>query len=128
MRRIGLFVLFVMGLLLGTAGDATAGGDPFVGGWRSVDTDGSHQSLQVEPLGAGYDAAYYRDSFATVCEGEPARIWARMRVDGDVMKGSGDLRCQNGINFHLDVGRYVYDPGSDTLVDSFGIVWVRVGS
>jgi hypothetical protein len=128
MRRIGLFVLFVMGLLLATAGHATAGGDPFIGGWRSVDTDGSQQSLQVEPLGAGYNAAYYRDSFTSgVCQGAPAKIWSRMRVNGNVMKGSSaDLRCPNNIHFHLGAGRYIYDPGTDTLVDGAGIVWTRV--
>jgi hypothetical protein len=128
MRRIGLFVLFVMGLSLATAGQATAGGDPFVGGWRSIDTDGSHQSMQVDSLGGGYDAVYVRDSFATVCGGEPARIQGRMKVDGDVLKGFGDLRCPNGINFHALVSRWDYDASSDTLTDNFGIVWVRVGS
>jgi hypothetical protein len=129
MRRIGLFVLFVLGLSLATAGQATAGGDPFVGAWRSVDTDGSHQSLQVVPIGAGYDAAYYRDSFTSgVCAGAPAKIWSRMRVNGNVMKGSGDLRCPNHIRHHLGVGRYLYDPGTDTLVDGFGIVWTRIAS
>jgi hypothetical protein len=129
MRRIVLFVLVVVGVLLVTAGDATAGGDPFLGGWRSVDTDGSQQSLQVEPLGPGYNAVYYRDSFTSgVCHGAPAKIWSRMHVNGNVMKGSGDLRCPNNIHFHLGVGRYIYDPGTDTLVDGFGIVWTRVAS
>jgi hypothetical protein len=126
MRRIGLFAALGLVLVMSGAGAARAGTDPFLGGWRSIDTDGSHQSMQVDPLGAGYDAAFIRDSYASVCDGEPAKLQGRLKVDGDFMRGFADLRCPNGINFHALVTAFDYDSSTDTLVDNFGIVWVRV--
>ena len=100
----------------------------FTGSWVSVDTDGSDQTLVVS--GGAQPSVIYQDFFANGCDrfGGPATHWV----------GAGKGSVEEGtlfVVFHKSgCGRllqggyedwFVYEAGSDTLEDSFGIIWTR---
>jgi hypothetical protein len=107
-------------------GGAASGG--LAGTWTSLDTDGSTQTLSITGSGDKAYAMVYGDESATgACNGAPARIVGPGFVDGNVVVFEGTLVCLPGGNpfrSRLTLG-FGYDAGSDTLTDSFGIVWHR---
>ena len=106
----------------------SAASSQFAGIWTSTDTDGSSQMLTVS--GGARPSVVYQDFYASGCDnfGGPATHWVgagRGEVDGDTLwvefhkSGCGTF-LQGGYGDF-----YEYDSGTDTLVDSFGIVWSR---
>lgn len=116
------------GVVLASTASATSGA--LAGTWTSIDTDGSHQTLDI--MGSGnhaYSMIYTDDSATGGCDGNPARISGPGYVDGDELFRAGTLVCLPGGNeFRERIGiGFAYDTGSDTLTDDFGIVWHRAG-
>jgi hypothetical protein len=119
-------VIAVMGAVL--APSASAAGGDLAGRWTSVDNDGSIQTLDVTGYGANVYAMAYEDESATgACGGAPARISGPGHVFGDEVVMVGSLVCLPGGNvFRTRVEIvFVHDTETDTLTDSFGIVWQR---
>ena len=128
-RLLGLAVTahLVTAMLLAVAPVAAAG-SAFAGTWTSIDNDGSFQMLTVS--GGNAPSVTYQDFFASSCQrdGSPSTHWVSAgqgTVDGDTLfvdfhkSGCGRLT----IGAYADA--YTYDAGSDTLTDTFGIVWER---
>jgi hypothetical protein len=108
---------------------AWAAGGGLADTWTSVDTDGSDQTLSITGSGGKAYAMVYDDDSATVCNGAPARIVGPGFVDGSDVVMEGTLVCLPGGNpfrSRLAIG-FRYDAGTDTLTDSFGVVWHRAG-
>ena len=115
-------------LVVGPVSASPAGSGPFGGTWRSIDTDGSSQLLVVS-RGAS-PSVVYQDFYASSCDnfGGAATHWVAAgmgSVDGDLLEvwfhKSGCGTFQKG--GYGDA--YLYDAGTDTLTDTFGIVWSR---
>jgi hypothetical protein len=117
----------VLAMLPGTAWASTG---ELAGTWISVDADGSVQTLDITGSGeTAYSMVYVDESATGACNGAPARVSGPGFVDGDVVVMFGTLVCLPGGNVfrsRLTLG-YEFDPGTDTLTDSFGIVWHRTG-
>ncbi len=113
----------------------SAAPNPFVGSWESTDIDGSYQVLTVGGgPGASHRVRYY-DYGASVCDDPPfsgalefaASASGFLAESGNDLTGTLPVYCLTrppafwgNAAFH-----YVYDPSSDTLTDSFGVVWAR---
>lgn len=124
---IGLSLLFAIASVL-MAPSATAAGGALAGSWTSVDSDGSNQTLDI--MGSGnhtYSMIYFDESATSACGGNPARVSGPGFVDGNELLQVGSIVCLPGGNdFRTRIAiSYVYDPGTDTLTDAFGIVWHR---
>jgi hypothetical protein len=133
-NRFGLFVIIAVSLIMATfVSRAGAASDPFVGSWTSTDTDGSYQILTI---GGGSDSLYhvrYYDFGASTCGLDPttgeilyaASIEGTLSLSNSRLSGTLPLYCQTApptfdSNAFL---QYTYDPATDTLIDSFGVVW-----
>ena len=103
------------------------------GVWVSTDTDGSAQRLVI---GAGPNGLYrvlYTDEGASACGPGPrgdlvaAALRGNMTRAGDELSGDLPLVCRTSPPQLLGVFRltFTYEAASDTLVDTFGIVWSR---
>lgn len=128
-RRISIIVgTLVLALAIPAAALAAPGSSPFDGTWVSEDYDGSSQLLLVS--GGGHPSVVYQDFYASGCDrfAGPDTHWVgagQGSIDGDVLWVSFH---KSGCGTFLQGGYedyYVYDSGSDTLTDSFGIVWYR---
>jgi hypothetical protein len=121
----GVVLAFTSAVLAPSAMAASGG---LAGRWTSVDTDGSHQTLDIRGSGSrAYAVVYVDDSATSVCGGAPARISGPGYVDGDSLVAVGVLVCLPGGNVlreRLAIG-YQYDAATDTLTDDFGILWHR---
>ena len=119
----------VVGSMLVAPATASAASDAFRGTWTSTDVDGSSQWLAIGGSGsAGLHSV--RGSSTTrphrVC-GLPASVAGQGSTAGDTLTMTGVLTCRPGGNplrFRITV-EFVYSPGSDTLADSFGVIWQR---
>ena len=127
-RRALVIALVALGTLFVVAPVSAATSSPFTGNWVSTDTDGSHQTLSVSS--GRSPSVVYQDFYASGCDnfGGPATHWVaagKGTVDGDTLwvgfHKSGCGRFEQG--GYGDV--YVYDAGTDTLVDTFDITWYR---
>ena len=129
--RRGLVVATVALAVQLVAGPVSAAnGSQFTGRWVSTDTDGSSQTLNVS--GGARPSVVYQDFYASGCDtfGGPATHWVasgKGSVDGDVLEvGFHKSGCGSfGMGGYGDA--YVYDAGTDTLTDTFGITWYRAG-
>jgi hypothetical protein len=128
-RRILLGVAsLVLALTVPAATLAASPSSVFTGTWESTDTDGSHQTLVVSS--GSSPTVVYQDFYASGCDtfAGPATHWVgagRASADGDVLWVSFH---KSGCGTFLQGGYedfYAYDAGTDTLTDSFGIVWTR---
>ena len=123
-----LAISMVGATLLAMAPAAAAAGPGVAGTWVSTDSDGSTQALAI---GRGATPAVtYQDFFASSCDrdGSPSTHFVasgRGTVVGDVLQ----VEFRNGRCGRHAIGPFalgfVYDPGSDTLTDDFGITWSR---
>ena len=72
---------------------------------------------------------FYVDDFTSgICGGPPAKVVGRAVVDGNVLFTRGTLVCLHGGNplpGERILGTYEYRAGTDTLIDSSGVVWHR---
>ena len=128
MRRVisGLVGAVLVGQLV--AATALGAASAFKGQWTSTDTDGSFQLLLVSS-GSSPSVVYQDFSASTCARFGPSTHW--------VASGSGSVEGNDlFVHFHhsgcgtFTIGEYddfwTYAPGSDTLIDSFGIVWTRL--
>jgi hypothetical protein len=132
MRRIvlvGMCSVVLAAVFLGVGAAASPHDDVFQGSWRSIDIDGSHQTLDIQGSGqSGHHAMVLLDDSATAaCQGSPARFQGSGLVDGDSLLMTGTLTCMPGGNplrGRTSLG-FVYKPGTDTLSDDSGVTWYR---
>ena len=102
----------------------------FTGSWKATDIpDGSHMTLVVST--GARPSVVYQDFYASGCDNNswlPADHWTAAgtgSVDGDTLwisfhkSGCGTFVAGGYEDY------YTYDSGSDTVTDSFGIVWTR---
>jgi hypothetical protein len=125
---VGVSALVVsVGML---AAPASAKPGNLAGNWESVDLDGSHQTLRIKGAGKHvYSMFYFDDRTSGICGGSPAKVVGRAVAEGNVLTGRGTLVCLPGGNplpAQKITGSYEYDLGTDTLTDSWGVVWERV--
>ena len=100
---------------------------PFDGVWRSIDFDGSQQTLTVLGSAPAARSVTLFDESASVCGGAPAQLTGPAAVSGSTLVVSGLLTCRPGGNqfrVRMSVG-WTLDSGTDTLTDDFGTVWHR---
>ena len=130
-----LFVVAVTLLMVSAVfvTNASAKKDPFVGHWKSTDIDGSYQTLTIGGgPGSSYHVRYY-DYGATVCGLDPdtgeflyaASAAGTLALSAGVLSGTMPVYCQTAPPsfFSSASFEYTYDSATDTLVDSFGVVW-----
>ena len=126
--RLAHSVLIALTLAaLGATSVLAAPSDPFKGSWRSIDADGSNQSLAFGGNGATRMVTLRDDNATTpACGGGPAVGRGVGEVDGDTIGGTFSLRCASGAVFDADF-EFTYDQATNTLTDSFGggVVWTR---
>jgi hypothetical protein len=132
MRRIVLVAMCSLVLAAGALGggaSASPTNDVFLGSWISIDTDGSHQTLDIRGSGqSGHYAVVLFDDSATVgCHGSPARFQGAGLAEGNSLLVTGTLTCLPGgnpVKGRISI-RFVYHPGTDTLSDESGVTWYR---
>jgi hypothetical protein len=111
------------------AAPAAAKPGSLAGSWVSVDLDGSNQTLRIKGAGNHVYAMYYHDDrTGGICGGAPAKVTGRGVAEGDELASRGSLVCLPGGNplpGERVTTEYHYDAGTDTLVDSWGVVWQR---
>jgi hypothetical protein len=117
-----LFALAVLTLAAGSV--LAAPPDPFSGKWESIDTDGSNQILALGGAGTTRMATL-RDDYASVCGGGVAIVRGIGIVAGDTMGGTFIPRCANGTPASEVFISWEYDSATNTLTDTFGVVWSR---
>jgi hypothetical protein len=111
--------------------------DPFVGTWESVDLDGSSQIMEIRATGDdAYEIGVHDDSTG-VCSETPSTMTGAGRLQGaaELLIPSPVLTCDDGsepealsgppLEEQLRNLTFVRDPATDTLTDSFGVVWSR---
>lgn len=124
---LGIAVLS-LALALPAASFAAAPTSPFTGSWVSTDYDGSHQTLVVST--GQRPSVVYQDFYASGCDNYagPATHWVGAgtgSVDGDVLSASFRKSGCGAFGMGGYEDFYVYDAGTDTLTDSWDIVWTR---
>jgi hypothetical protein len=124
MRIVGSMLLACAVVALAVSSVAAKPSDPFHGKWSSIDTDGSNQILAIGGSGTLRNAIL-RDDFASVCGGGVAVVRGIGNVSGKTMSGTFMPRCANGTPVSETFIGWTYDPATDTLTDSFGVVWSR---
>ena len=108
---------------------AAATASPFAGRWTSTDPDdGSSQALMVSA--GSTPSVTFQDYYASSCanHGSPATQWTsagRGEVDADTLYVHFHKSGCGSFNIGQYDDWYAYDAGTDTLMDSFGIVWQR---
>lgn len=115
--------LLVLAGALGPSASA-APPDPFHGGWKSIDTDGSSQTLS---FGGSGDTRRVRlvDTFASGCGGGMATASGVGTLSSNTVFVTLEVRCANG-SFIPDTDvAFTYDADTDTITDSFGVDWHR---
>lgn len=130
MRRTmtGVLALWLVAAGLALAPAAAAGGSTLAGTWVSIDTDGSTQTLAI---GQGATPPVtFQDFYASSCDGAGAQsthfvATGRAWIDESSMW----VEFRNGGCGWRKIGPfgmyYVYDAGTDTLTDDFGVTWFR---
>ncbi len=114
-------------LAFALASAVSAAPDPFVGAWKSIDIDGSSQTLGV---GGGPGSSHHMqlfDDLATSC-GTPfssATVQGTGTEAGNTLTVTYSVNCHNGNTIGDKTITYTFDPGTTTLTDSVGVVWSR---
>lgn len=128
-RRTSVLAVASLAVLLAAAPvSAAPGTSGFTGRWVSTDTDGSHQTLSVSA--GATPTVVYQDFYARGCDtfGGPATHWVASGqgfIEGDQLLAAFH---KSGCGAFLMGGYedvFIYDAGTDTLEDSFGITWSR---
>jgi von Willebrand factor type D domain len=105
---------------------AHSAGDPWIGKWKSVDTDGSNQTLTITRRGDGaYDVILF-DDYASSCGGGTATGAGVGTVSGNTMSGTTTITCADGRVTGTFPFKGTYDAKTDTFTDGLGVVWSRV--
>jgi hypothetical protein len=118
-----------IGVAVVAAPPASAKPGNLAGSWVSVDLDGSNQTLRIKGAGNHVYAMFYRDDRTSgICGGTPAKVTGRGVAEGNELAARGTLVCLPGGNplpGQRVAVQYHYDAGTDTLTDSWGVVWQR---
>jgi hypothetical protein len=136
MKNIYRLIFIAVASLMITAALVSSVGatsDPFVGKWSSIDTDGSYQILTIgDGSGSSYHIRYY-DLGASACGLDPetgdilyaASAEGTLSLSNGMLSGTLPVYCQTAPPTFLtnSFSQTIYDPATDTLVDSFGVVW-----
>ena len=128
MKRILSLGVLSVGLVVGLgAPPAVAAQGELAGTWTSLDTDGSNQTLTISGSGNRVYAISLFDESASLCGGAPALAHGPGRVEEDQLFMLAAATCLPGGNVLRDVIEigFIYDAGTDTLTDDFGVVWTR---
>lgn len=138
MKKSVRFLILILALLLVSALMVTsvfAARDPFIGGWESIDIDGSYQVLRIGGGPGENRRVSYRDFGATICDDPPgtgalefaATARGNLIHSGNNLTGMMPVYCHTSPTvFWGDAFfDFTYDPGTDTLADGFGIIWSR---
>lgn len=115
----------------GLSPPASATPGDLAGTWTSVDLDGSNQTMKIRGAGKPVYAVFLRDDFTSGgCGGPPAKLVGHGVADGNELFVRGTVVCLHRGNpipgERVFIG-FEYDAGTDTLTDSAGVVWERVG-
>ena len=100
---------------------------PVTGTWESVDSDGSHQTINVS-RGAEegtYDLTLEDDDAQEACGGGPVTGKGPLTVAGNELLVEIVLDCASGTRLEVPV-RWTYRDAGDKLVGLDGVVWSRV--
>ncbi|MQA91669.1 MAG: hypothetical protein GEU90_15830 [Gemmatimonas sp.] len=132
MRKIvlvGMCSVVLAAVLAGVGASASPSDDVFRGSWTSIDIDGSHQMLDIRGSGQSghYAMVLFDDSATLACDGSPVRFQGSGLVDGNSLLMTGAITCipgGNPLQGRISI-RFVYNPGTDTLTDDFGVTWYR---
>jgi hypothetical protein len=117
----------------------TAPVDPFAGVWLSTDTDGSHQTMEINRSETdGYDVVIRDEAATAACAGAASTMTGpgRLATATSLVIAQPELTCDDGTlpsigsapqpelaDFALDL-----DVATGQLFDSFQVVWRREGS
>jgi hypothetical protein len=130
MRRALSILLgtFLFGQVLVGAASA-AGPGPFRGTWTSIDSDGSTQLLIVSS--GATPAVTFQDFYASACDrfGGPSTHWVsngQGTVDGDLLIVAFHKSGCGSFSIGAYEGFWLYQAGTDTLIDPDDIVWTRL--
>jgi len=110
---------------------------PFAGNWEATDPppDSSHLTMAIVELPDGAYDVTIRDDLATVCGGVPSTMTgvAEAQEPGTIVIQQPDYVCDDGSEAQALSGPplleqlqnlgFTYEPVSDELQDSFGLVW-----
>jgi hypothetical protein len=114
---------------------------PYVGSWESTDTDGSHQTMEIQPIGGGaYELVIHDEAASAACTAAgPATVTGtgRLQPDGTLV-ASAELTCDDGTtplgeldpqtaeDLHAMLANLVFehDPTTDQI-DGVDVVWQR---
>jgi hypothetical protein len=128
MKQIFSLGVLVVGLVVGlSAPPAVAAQGELAGTWTSIDIDGSNQTLTITGSGTRVYAMSLLDDSASLCDGAPALAEGSGRVAEDQLFMRAAAVCLPGGNLLrgvINIG-FIYDAGTDTLTDDFGVVWSR---
>jgi hypothetical protein len=147
-RRVGTAVvalavaaIAIGGLLRNFASGTVPAGDsraPFLGTWVATDADGSTPTMTVGASGDGAVEIEVHDDLASVCADGPSTMTGtgKIRSDTELVVPSPAFVCDDGSEPEAVSGpppeeelrdlTFVHDPATDALIDTFGVVWVRL--
>jgi hypothetical protein len=122
--RVGMAVAAC--LVLSVSVVSAAPPDPFTGAWRSIDNDGSNQTLAFGGAGTSRNVFLFDDG-ASACGWPDVLVSATLRGSGSIVDNTLtvdlDGTCHPG---GQGIGAIVeFTVVNDTLVDSFGVTWYR---
>lgn len=108
----------------------------FLGGWTSIDTDGSAQTMEIATTDDGSAQITIHDAAATAaCAGVAATVAGTGELDsrGGLAVVISGLTCEDGsepsvLAEELGDVMFTYDRQSDTLTETSGVVWRRKGT
>lgn len=144
MFKRSTIIAAVSALMLGVSAlpVGAAHANPFLGRWRSVDVDASHQSLtfsqREDPVFDPFDTVevelFDSNASAACVEGGPAVLEGEVSHNESLLIGRiivtfDSIVCRRGdpaVSLPIDVG-FVHDRTTDTLTDDFGVIWHRLG-
>ena len=110
---------------------------PFVGTWVTNDHDGSTSTAAFDISNEGVIDMIVADDSASVCSGTPSTMTGTGNLDGDMVLVIPEpvYTCDDGttprelsgppLEEQLRNLTFTYNAGSDTLTDTFGLVWTR---
>ncbi|HEU0303274.1 MAG TPA: VWD domain-containing protein [Gaiellaceae bacterium] len=124
-RAAGTLVVLCTVVVLGLSAAGSAQADPWVGKWKSVDVDGSNQTLTIARRAGAYDVLLFDDR-ASACGGIAANGVGVGTVAGNVMTGTTTITCADGRVLGTFPFKGTYNAQNDTFTDGFGVVWSRV--
>jgi hypothetical protein len=146
---VAVLVLIVGLALLMPGGNENEVADPtpstglessFLGTWATTDNDGSAATTTFEVASDGVVEMVGYDDYASVCSGAPSTMTGTGRLESDTVLviPMPLFACDDGtepqalsgppLEEQLQNLTFTYDAESDTLTDSFGLVWTRQGS